>query len=238
MQNARRLSLPAAAFAASLCAACTTSPGPPAPPLPEAAASPYRVQVGDQLAIRLYLTPELNEDVTVRPDGRITTQLAEAVPAAGLTPEDIAATLRAQYSSELKQPRLAVEVKSYAPTRVYVAGEVGASGEIASSGPPPTLLAAVARAGGIRITGDAARVLIIRRGPDNHPTVFATRYQDAFSGRDATADIALQNYDIVLVPKTGIAELYAWVNQHVQQFVPVSWGFSYNVNPFVSTTKP
>ena len=225
---------------AGLAAACTAGPAsaPPLAPMVPQEAAAYRVQVGDQLAIRLFLTPELNEDVTVRPDGRITTQLVEAVPAAGRTPEAIAATLREGYGNELRDPRITVEVKSYAPARVYVAGEVVSPGEITSGGPPPTLLQAVVRAGGVRLSGNTARVLIVRRGDGNRPAVFSTHYADALSGRDPSADVALQPYDIVIVPKTGVAEVYAWVNQHIQQFVPVSWGFSYNVDPFVSTNKP
>jgi protein involved in polysaccharide export with SLBB domain len=225
--------LAALAFAVVACS------GPALPPVPQAAApAPYRVQIGDELAVRLFFTPELNEDVMVRPDGRITTQLAEAVPAAGRTPEDIAAALREAYNAELKDPRLTVAVKIAVPVRVYVAGEVVAAGEIATAGPPPSLLAAVARAGGLRVTGDAARVMIVRRGAGDRPVVFATRYDDALSGRDPAADVMLQPFDVVVVPRTGIAEVYVWVNQHVQQFVPVSWGFSYNVTPYVNPSKP
>jgi polysaccharide export outer membrane protein len=64
--------------------------------------------------------------------------------------------------------------------------------------------------------------------------VLSTRYQDALSGRDPAADVMLAPFDVVVVPKTGIAEAYVWVNQHIQQFVPVSWGFSYNVTPYVA----
>jgi len=228
-------------IATCVLAACATHGG--EAPLPQAAASsvppgPYRVQVGDQLAVRLFLTPELNEDVTVRPDGRISTQIAEAVPAAGRTPEEIGAALRQAYAGELKDPRIIVEVKAYAPARVYVAGEVYAPGELTSAGPPPSLLAAVARAGGLKLSGDAGRVLIVRRGADNRPVVLSTRYGDALSGRDPAADVTLAPFDIVVVPKTGVAEVYAWVNQHIQQFVPVSWGFSYNPTPLVTNTKP
>jgi protein involved in polysaccharide export with SLBB domain len=206
--------------------------------LPVASANAlYRVQVGDELAVRLFFTPELNEDVTVRPDGRITTQLAVSVQAAGRTPEDIAATLRTVYGAELKAPRLTVGIKTYAPVRVYVAGEVAAPGELTTEGPPPTLLAAIARAGGVRVTGDTDRVLIVRRAGANAPQIFSTRYADALSGRDASADVPLQPFDIVVVPRTDIAEVYVWVNQHFQQFVPVSWGFSYNVTPVVSSTR-
>ena len=84
--------------------------------------APYRVQVGDELSIRLFYTPELNEDVTVRPDGRITTTLAQSVTAAGRTPDDVAGALRALYNTELRDPVLTVGVKSYAPMRIYVGG--------------------------------------------------------------------------------------------------------------------
>src|SRR5579875_1720277 len=57
-------------------AACSTVPNlPPAPLVPQPTAGyvtnlpPYRIQIGDVLAVRLLLNPELNEDVTVRPDG-------------------------------------------------------------------------------------------------------------------------------------------------------------------------
>jgi polysaccharide export outer membrane protein len=209
---------------------------PAAPTVPPPAA-PYRVQIGDELALRLYLTPELDEDVTVRPDGRITTQLAEAIPAAGFTPEQVATELREAYAAELKDPRLTVEVKQAAPTRIYVAGEVVAAGEFMTSGPPLTLLQAVAKAGGLRTTGDPDDVLIVRRSKDSRPTVIHTRYADAFAGRDPVADLPLQAFDIVVVPRTGVAEVYVWVNQHIQQFVPVSWGFSYNVSPLVNSGK-
>ena len=232
----RRLHLaPAAALLCLALAGCAaTSQRAPILPVPrEAAAAAYQVQIGDTLAVRLFDTPELNEDVTVRPDGRITTSLAQSVPAAGQTPEQIAAALHGIYNTELREPRITVGVKAYAPVRVYVAGEVFTPGELTTQGPPPTLLQALARAGGLRVTGDTTGVLIVRRGPGDRPQVFAANYAGAANGHDPGADVTLRPYDVVLVPRTDVAEAYVWVNQHIQQFVPVSWGFSYNVNPLV-----
>jgi polysaccharide export outer membrane protein len=220
-------------------AGCTHVPAdlPAAPPVPPAAAE-YRVQTGDVLGVRLYMNPELDEDVTVRPDGRIGTTLAQSVPAAGRLPEQIAADLHAIYARELKDPNLTVEVKTPSPARVFVAGEVMAPGEYDSAGAPLTLLQAVARAGGLRPTGDAAHVFILRRGADNRPGIFAADYQGAAGGRRGASDVTLASFDVVVVPKNGISEVYLWFNQHFQQFVPVSWGFSYNVNPYVTGPKP
>src|ERR1700691_3618434 len=46
---------------------------------------PYRLQVGDVLDIKLMLNPELNDQVIVRPDGMISTTIAEDVEAYGHT---------------------------------------------------------------------------------------------------------------------------------------------------------
>jgi protein involved in polysaccharide export with SLBB domain len=210
---------------------------PPAPRMPSAGFA-YRVQVGDVLGLRLYLAPELNEDVIVRPDGRITTTLAQSVAAAGRTPEDIAGELRRTYANELKNPDLTVQVKTPSPTRVFVAGEVVYPGELDSNGGPPSLLQAIARAGGLRTTGDLDHVLILRHGTGDTAQVFAANYRAAIAGTDPAEDVTLAPFDIVYVPKTGVSQIYLWFNQHFQQFVPVNWGFAYNVNPVVNNTKP
>ena len=193
----------------------------------------YRIQAGDVLSVRLYLEPELNEDVTVRPDGRISTTLAQSVPAENRTPDQLAASLRQVYAGELRHPDLTVEVKSFSPARVYVAGEVVAPGEFISTGPALTLVQAVARAGGLRTSGDPDHVFVLRRGDADRPQVFAVDYRAVMQGERASADVRLAPFDVVYVPRTGTSAVYLWFNQHVQQFVPVSWGFSYNVNPIV-----
>ncbi len=227
----------------ALAGCAQTVDGMPAVPLlhsPEAGMAPelptYRLQVGDVLDVRLLLNPDLNEEVTVRPDGRISTALAEGVTAYGRTPEELSAALRREYGRELRSPRVTVEVKSFAPTRVYVAGEVNAPGEFVTVGPDLTVVQAVARAGGLRLSADTDRIFILRRGPGDTPQVFAVAYRAAITGSDAGADVHLAPFDVVYVPRTGIYEAYAKFNQYLQQFVPVSWGFSYQVSPLVNNT--
>ena len=87
------------------------------------------------LAVRLMLNPELNEEVTVRPDGHISTTVAKDELAYGRTVPEVAAALTHDYSSDLRNPRLTVVVKSFAPTRIYVGGEVTSPGEFITVGP-------------------------------------------------------------------------------------------------------
>lgn len=197
---------------------------------------PYRIQVGDVLEVRLLLNPELNEEVTVRPDGHISTTVAQDEPAYGRTIGELAAALRRDYSHDLSNPRISVVVKSFAPTRVYVGGEVNTPGEFITVGPTLTLSQAIARAGGLKLSSEDSKIFIIRRGAGDHPEFLATRYEDVMHAKGADGDVRLAAYDVVYVPKSGIAEVYKWYNQYVQQFANPSFGFSYLVAPEVGTS--
>ncbi len=223
--------------AAVALAACTNTGNlPPAPPEPvalgpSAPLPPYRIQVGDVLDLRLLLNPELNEEVTVRPDGHISTTIAGDVLAAGRTIPELDAALRGDYAHDLQNPRISVVVKSFAPTRVYVAGEVNSPGEFITVGPTLTLSQAIARAGGLKLSSSDPNIFIIRRGTNDQPEFLSVRYGAVEHAEDPTADVRLAPYDVVYVPKMGIAEVYKFYNQYLQQFVNPSFGFSYILNP-------
>jgi polysaccharide export outer membrane protein len=195
----------AALMGLAVLAACSTVPTlPPAPMEPEASTftanlPPYRIQVGDVLEVRLLLNPELNEEVTVRPDGHISTTAIPDALAYGMTPADLADQLR--------------------------------RGEFITVGPSLSLSQALARAGGTRLSSDDTAVFVIRRGPGDKPQFLSTRWKAVRQGRDPEADIRLAPYDVVYVPKLGIAEVYQFYNQYLQQFVNPSFGFSYLLNP-------
>jgi polysaccharide export outer membrane protein len=229
--------------AAALCA-CAQSTQETLPPIPlvsspqagtPATLPAYRAQVGDLLDVRLFLNPELNEEVGVRPDGMISTTLAEDVPAANRTPAEISADLRERYKATLRDPRISVIVHSFAPNRIYVAGEVTNPGEFITVGPNLTVSQAIARAGGVKLSAQRNAVFVIRRGPDDKPQAFAVDYMNVIKGVSPQEDARLAQYDVVYVPRTGIYEVWTFWNQWVQQFMPVSWGFSYNINSAVST---
>ena len=76
----------------------------------------YRIQVGDQLDIKFFYNAELNEQVTVRPDGRISLQLVREITTAGLTPAELTDLLTNKYAKELKKPEVTVIVRSFGST--------------------------------------------------------------------------------------------------------------------------
>jgi polysaccharide export outer membrane protein len=220
----------------ALIAGCTnTSNLPLAPTVPEPTKAenlaPYYLQPGDVLDLRLMLNPELNEEVTIRPDGHISTTVVPDQVAAGLTTSQLAERLRREYRRDVQNPRLSILVKTISPMNVYVGGEVAAPGVFTTAGGAPISLSqALARSGGVRFGGDDTEIFIIRRNATNQSANFyRVRYQDVTHAVDPNADVLLAPNDIVYVPKTTIAEVYAFWNQYVEQFAHPSFGFSYIV---------
>jgi polysaccharide biosynthesis/export protein len=86
--------------------ACTTGPSfPPAPTMPTDQAAPdYIIGPGDNVNIFVWQQPDLSVTVPVRPDGRITTPLAEDVIAAGKTPTQLARDMERQLSAYVRDP--------------------------------------------------------------------------------------------------------------------------------------
>ncbi len=198
------------------------------PPVPTAAAPEapaaqklpaYRVQIGDVLDIELYLNPELSETVTVRPDGMISTKIVQNLYVYNKTTDQITAMLKQAYKRILKNPSITTIVRSFAPIRIYVSGEVANPGEFLVVGQALTLDQAIARAGGIKPSGLRKDVLIFRRGAGENEKVYVANYYAATQGADPTKDARLAPDDVVFVPKTGAALRYQAYQQNFQQFI-------------------
>ena len=69
---------------------------------------PYSIQPGDQLDIKFFYNPELNETVFVRPDGKISLQLIDEVLAAGLTASQLDVVVTEQYAKYLENYSISV----------------------------------------------------------------------------------------------------------------------------------
>jgi len=201
-------------------------------PSPAAAPAPYLIQAGDQLDIKFFYNPELNESLTVRPDGKISLQLVDEVQAAGLEPSELDNILTQKYSHELKKPSITVIVKSFGGQRIFVGGEVNKQGLMTLSG-SMTPLQAVLNAGGFKETASPSNAIVIRKGAGNKPVPIAMNLDAAMHGKAGSADFMLKPDDIVFVPKSAIAKADKFVNQYIENlllFRGVSFGFSYEVH--------
>lgn len=195
------------------------------------ALDPYRLQIGDTMDIKVRLNPELNESVIVPPDGIVSTTMAQDVQAYGRTVPEFRKDLVTQYGEELKDPNVSVIMRSFAPNRVYVTGEVTAPGEFVTAGPNLTLMQAISRAGGLKNSAGVDNIIIVRHKFGEAAKAYSVDYDAARTGEDPSSDVRLAAYDVVFVPRSDVANVYAYFQQFVQQFLPASFGMSYQLNP-------
>lgn len=189
----------------------------------------YLIQPGDQMDVKFYNVPALNESVTVRPDGCLSLELAHEIKAAGLTPEELGQAIAKYYAVELNEPKVTVILKSFSGQKVFVQGEVNKPDLVALS-PNMTLLQSIAVAGGMKDTALAEDVIVIRRGKDGNREIARVDVSKALSGSDPRGDFILAPYDIVYVPKTTIAKLNVWVDKYLRQNIPFSFSLAYGIN--------
>ena len=193
----------------------------------------YLIGVGDTLDIKFMYNPELNElAVPVRPDGRISLQLANDVPAANLTPDQLRKSLAEKYASELKKPEIAVIVRTFTSHRVFVDGEVVYPGMVEIKG-PTTLMQVLSQSRGLRDTARLSNVIVIRKDAEGAPMAANIDIRKIISGTDLSLDISMLPYDIVYVPKSNIGNWLQFVDQYINRAVPGGFpGWSDFYNPY------
>lgn len=187
----------------------------------------YRILAGDQLEVKFYYHPEFNEQVTVRPDGRIILQLANELVVEGLTPNELTAILKKNYAADLDRPEIAVIVRGFSAQRVYVDGEVTRPGIVVLTG-SMTLLQAISQAGGLKDTARREEIVIMRRGGgDSKLVTTMVDLNKVLDGTDPSQDLTLNPFDVVYVPKSSVANMNLWIDQYLRKNIPIPFSMGY-----------
>jgi protein involved in polysaccharide export with SLBB domain len=196
----------------------------PAVPAVSSAAEEVRVSLapGDSIDVKFFYTPELNETQTVRPDGNIALLLVGEVRAEGKTPAELQEELVKRYSSHLRNPQVAVIVRSLEGRRVFVGGEVKTPGVIPMPG-QLTAMEAIIQAGGFNMTAAEVENVVIIRFKERQRFGYMLNMKDALAGKDYQP-FYLESRDIIYVPRTKIAEVNQWIDQYITKMIPqINW---------------
>jgi protein involved in polysaccharide export with SLBB domain len=185
-----------------------------APPQPPA----YLLEVGDQIDIKLFFHPEMNETALIRPDGGISLQLVGEIPARGRTPEDLAEMVADRYTRVgLRNPIVTVMLRKSAGQRVYVGGEVNAPRMVPYEG-RLTLAQALFEAGGLKATAETENLVVLRNDGHGKALVMLVDFEKDVLGHGK--DLPLQPSDVVVVPKSTIAKLNQFVELYLSKMLP------------------
>ncbi len=207
----------------------------------------YRLCVNDELDIRVRNQPDLDDVVTIRPDGRISVPRVGSVVVEGKTVEEVESELTEAISKVVAQPEVSVSLRQFhsdiyyegstmkrmglknlegisvivrsADRRVFVMGEVKGAGQVGYRG-TMTLSQAIASAGGTLRTAKLKEVKIVRQtGPQSPPQTILVDFRSTIRGR-GVQDVELHHLDVVVVGKTPIARFTDTLEQYLFNIVP------------------
>ncbi len=125
----------------------------------------YRLSLGDSLLISVTNHPDVDSEVVVRPDGKITVPRAGEVVAAGKTAKNLAAEIERLLARTLNNARVRVIVKEAAVQQMSV------SGAVKTPGPYPyraglRVMDLIGRAGGLTTKASRIKGRVIRQGKE------------------------------------------------------------------------
>ncbi|SIS47556.1 XrtA/PEP-CTERM system exopolysaccharide export protein [Neptunomonas antarctica] len=162
----------------------------------------YVIGAGDSVQIFVWGNAELSTSVTVRPDGKITTNLVEDLEASSKTSTELAREIESVYSEYIKNPVVTVIVNNFVTIpdhQIRVVG-AGASPLKLPYSKHMTLLDLMIAIGGLNEFADGNKAVLIRRF-DGDQSTYGLRLDSLLKDGDITANLALKPGDIVIIPE-------------------------------------
>ena len=168
---------------------------------PVAIPQEYRIGPGDALNIFVFAHPELSGPVPVRPDGMISSSLAENVPAAGKTPSELARELEAVLGEYVRAPKVNVIVTGFVGgDQVRVVGQAARPMSLPFRA-NMTLLDVMIQAGGLAEFAAGNRARLVRR-VGGKETQIPVRLKDLLNNGDMRANMVMLPGDVLIIPES------------------------------------
>ena len=180
-----------------------------------AQSDPYLLRPGDTIVVSVLEDPELDSQVLILPDGRISLPVAGTIVAAGRSPQALAQIVRSRLSKNFVQPpNVTITVSALAEeeedetllNEVYVLGEVARPGRYEYDPEEPIdVLKALSLAGGVGPFAARDRIQV-RERIDETETLRVFDYEAVEDGILTTPrDLAmLPNGAVIVVPERGL----------------------------------
>ncbi|MGO9864395.1 MAG: polysaccharide biosynthesis/export family protein [Terriglobales bacterium] len=157
----------------------------------------YVIGPEDDLHIAVWKEADLTATLPVRPDGKISLPLLNDVQAAGLTPQQLSASLTEKLKKYVADPHVTVVVTAINSKRIYV------NGEVLHPGPIPmqanmTVLQAISTAG-LNQFANTKRIYVLRT-ENGKQQKLPVNYRKLLKGEQIDQNYLLQPGDTIVVP--------------------------------------
>ena len=154
----------------------------------------------------------------IRPDGLISLPLLQDVSAAGSTPRELSVRIKDRLAPRLAEPEVNVIPLQVRMPVVYVVGDVNATVAVPFRD-APTVMQAIALAGGFRRSAAVRDVTVIRLEDDGilGVTVVSTRATGQPAAYVALRGYALRADDIIFVPENGRSQVTRFLDDFMNR---------------------
>ncbi len=156
----------------------------------------YPLGPGDKLLINVYNVSDMNQSVTVDPDGYVTFPVLDKVQVQGLTVNQLQHKLETLLAQYVKAPQVNIQLVEYGSRYVNVLGEVGSPGRIPLKG-ALRVLDAISQAGGF--TTKSGDVEIQRRDASGKLKTMVVTQQELLGGNTEKSNIYVLDQDVINV---------------------------------------
>jgi polysaccharide biosynthesis/export protein len=153
----------------------------------------------DVLAINVWKETDLSRSVQVRSDGKISLPLVGEVQAAGRTPPQLEQDIAAKLQNYIAKPEVTVMVEQMNSKKYNIIGQVVKPGSY-SLALAPTVMDAIATAGGLRDFAKQKSIYILRQNTSGAESRIAFNYKDFIKGKNSNQNVKLEPHDTVVVP--------------------------------------
>jgi len=175
----------------------------------------------DVLNISFPLSPELNQTVTIQPDGYITLLNAGGLFVQGMTVPELTEALTKAYSKTLHDPIINVDLKDFQKPFFVVTGQVAKPGQY-DLRYDTTVSEAIAISGGLLPTA-RTQLLIYHRVSPGWMEVKRYNLKDFLNGKNVNEDAEVRPGDMIFIPEKAITNF--------RKYVPYSLGLYATPNP-------
>ncbi len=165
----------------------------------------YKLQAGDRFDVAFRYTPELNQTVTVEPDGFVNLTATGEMKVSEMTLEQATQLIQQAAAGHLRDPKVNLMLKDYHHPFYVVAGEVKRPGRFDME-TPTTAFQAVLLAGGMEVPARTSQVVVFRRINAENEEVRVLDLHRMEKTKDLEHDLMLEPGDMILVPRDRIAK--------------------------------
>jgi polysaccharide export outer membrane protein len=170
----------------------------------------YVLQREDVILLTFPLSPELNQTVTIQPDGYINLQNAGSVYVQGLTAPELVTAVKKAYTGILHDPIINADIQDFQKPFFTVSGQVAKPGQYELRA-DITVAEALAVAGGMTMGTAKTQIFLFHRTSQDWFEVKKVNLKDILRGKNVNEDAVLRSGDMIYVPEKFIANFRKYV---------------------------